>query len=69
MNEPMNPEALDIVHRLVKYTLYKSMNQLRKRIKSELTTKGFKEELKKFKIKNGSAGVVQVYFKTTPARN
>lgn len=43
-------EALDIAERLTKYTYYKSMTQLRKRIKTELKNCGLQDQLRNFKI-------------------
>lgn len=61
----MSPEAYDIVERLVKYTYFKSMNELRARVKSELTSRGLKEELKKFKLK-AAGDQVAIYIKRDP---
>lgn len=46
----MSEEQLDIVGRLVQYTYYKSMNQLRERVKKEFISRGWKDDLKKFKL-------------------
>jgi hypothetical protein len=46
----MTEEQIDILERLVEHTLYKSMHQLRRRIRDVFVDRGWKEDLKKFKL-------------------
>jgi hypothetical protein len=48
----MTEAQLDILERLVKYTFFKSMNELRKMVKHEFIMRGWKKDLKKFKLRN-----------------
>lgn len=56
----MTDEQIDVVSRLIQFTLYKSMNQLRDRVKSEFVSRGWKEELKKFKLKQNGKEEIEI---------
>jgi hypothetical protein len=60
----MTEEQLDIVERMVKYQFYRSMRDLRKKIRDYFVARGWKDALKEFKLKQVDSGTVQIYFRT-----
>ena len=59
--DKLTEEQLEIIERLVKYTLFKSMNELKYRVKYEFTNRGWKEALKHFKLKRVEDDKIAVY--------
>lgn len=57
-------QALDIAERLTKYTLWKSMNQLKKRLKIELKSAGLQDQTRFFKLKKSGEYEVNVHIKS-----
>lgn len=53
--------ALDLAQRLTQYTLWKSMNQLRRSVKDALTARGLQDQLKRFKLKQTDSDHVTCY--------
>lgn len=61
METDLTEEQIDIVGRMVQFRYYKSMNELRKMIKSYFISHGWQDSLKKFKLKQQSDGTVSMY--------